>query len=210
MRPTLVVAYGGTVEPIDEVRVITNLSRGSLGLVVVEHALARGALVHALLGRFSHEPPKHRRLRLERFGSALDLANRLEAALQAPAEAPGLAMLAAVADYRPRRRASGKLSSNAAGLELQLVRNPKLIDRVQRWRKGTRLVSFKLVGSTTSQQALLEQAASQRVRTGSLAVVANRFPGRVHQAWWVAEGGIERLKDRATIGRAVVQALLPE
>jgi phosphopantothenoylcysteine decarboxylase/phosphopantothenate--cysteine ligase len=207
---TLVVTYGGTVEPIDDVRVITNLSRGSLGLAVVEHALARGARVHALIGRFSHEPPAHRRLRLERFGSALDLARRLKAALQAPARAPGLAMLAAVADYRPARKVRDKIRSDALGLDLHLVPTPKLVDRVQRWRKGTRLVSFKLGGSATGQRALLALAEAQRQRTGSLAVVANYLPGRVHRAWWVDEGGIQRLADRPAIARAVVQALLHE
>ena len=210
MKRTLVVTYGGTVEPIDDVRVITNLSRGSLGLVVVEQALAQGARVHALIGRFSHEPPRHRRLQVERFGSALDLAKRLEAALQAPARPPGLAMLAAVADYRPGRRVRDKIRSNAPGLELRLVPNPKLIDRVQRWRTGTRLVSFKLGGSATNQRALLALAEAQRLRTGSLAVVANHFPGRVHRAWWVTEDGTERLDDRTAIARAVVRALLQE
>lgn len=210
MKRTLVVTYGGTVEPIDDIRVITNLSRGSLGLVVVEQALALGARVHALIGRFSHEPPRHRRLNLERFGSALDLAKRLKAALQAPAQAPGLAMLAAVADYRPKSRVRDKIRSDAPGLELQLVPNPKLVDRVQRWRQGTRVVSFKLGGSATKQSALLELAEAQRLRTGSLAVVANHFPGRVHRAWWVTEGSIERLDDRTAIARAVVQALLQE
>ncbi|HWO19670.1 MAG TPA: phosphopantothenoylcysteine decarboxylase [Kofleriaceae bacterium] len=210
MTRPLVVTYGGTVEPIDDVRVITNLSRGSLGLAVVEHALARGARVHALIGRFSHEPPRHRRLHVERFGSAIDLGRRLAAALRAPAQPPGLAMLAAVADYRPKRRVRAKIRSDAPGLDLHLVANPKLVDRVQRWRKGARVVSFKLGGSATGQRALLELAEAQRQRTGSLAVVANYLPGRVHQAWWVAEDGVVRLDDRAAIARAVVAALLAE
>lgn len=204
----LVVTYGGTVEPIDDVRVITNLSRGSLGLEVVAHALARGTHVHALIGRFAHEPPPHRRLRVERFGSAIDLGRRLAAALRAPLRPPGLAMLAAVADYRPRRRVRDKIRSDAPRLALHLVATPKLVDRVQRWRKDTRLVSFKLGGSATGQRALLERARAQRQRTGSLAVVANYMPGRGHRAWWVTERGEVKLDDRAAIARAVVEALL--
>jgi phosphopantothenoylcysteine decarboxylase/phosphopantothenate--cysteine ligase len=207
---TLIVSYGGTVEFIDDVRVITNLSRGSLGLVVVARALAEGAHVHALIGRFSHEPPRHRRLQVERFGSALDLSRRLASALRAPADVPGLAMLAAVADYRPQRRARSKIRSDAPSLELQLVPNPKLIDRVQRWREGTRVVSFKLGGSAASEAKLLALADAQRRRTGSLAVVANHMPERQHRAWWVSEHGVKALNNRAAIAREVVGALLKE
>jgi phosphopantothenoylcysteine decarboxylase / phosphopantothenate---cysteine ligase len=205
---TLVVTYGGTIEPIDDVRVITNLSRGALGLAIVEEALANGARVHALGGKFAPEPPRHRRLRFEQFGSALDLGKRMAAALKECSEPPGLAMAAAVADYRPRRRVRGKLRSHSSALDLHLIANPKLVDRVRRWRPGTRVVSFKLGGSSTDERELLAMAEAQRRRTGSLAVVANYMPGHTHRAWWVTDGGVGKLANRAAIARAVVKALL--
>ncbi|HVY61586.1 MAG TPA: phosphopantothenoylcysteine decarboxylase, partial [Planctomycetota bacterium] len=208
MRP-LVIAYGGTVEPIDDVRVRTNLSRGALGRELVREALERGARVHALVGRFAAPPDPHRRLRTEEFGATLDLARRLEAALRAPRAVPGLAMAAAVSDYRPRRLVRGKIRSDASALTIELVRNPKLVDRVARWRPGTRLVSFKLGGDRTPERELLALAEAQRLRTGSLGVVANRYPktGR-HTAFWVDAAGVARLPDRAAIAARVVEALL--
>ena len=210
MRP-LIIAYGGTVEPIDDVRVLTNLSRGALGRELVRVALEAGARVHALVGRFAARPDAHRRLVVEEFGAALDLGKRLEAALRAARGVPGLAMAAAVSDYRPRRLVRGKIPSGAGTLTLELVKNPKLVDRVRRWRPGTRVVSFKLGGDTTSERDLLGLAAAQRERTGSVGVVANYYPrSGAHSAWWVDAAGVRPLRGRPAIARAVVRALLAD
>jgi len=211
----IVVCYGGTVEPIDDVRVLTNLSRGALGRVLCRAALVAGARVHALVGRFAQRPAPHERLTVEEFGSTLDLAGRLEGALRAPARPPGLAMAAAVSDYRPRRLVRGKISSAAARLTIELVKNPKLVDKVRAWRPGTRVVSWKLGADGASDEELIALARGQLARTRSLAVIANRYPraGR-HDALWIdaaslGEGAAPRLlRGRAAIARGVIAALL--
>ena len=78
-RPILIVTMGGTVEAIDSVRVLTNLSRGGLGRVIVETALARGLRVHALVSVLATPPAPHKRLTIERFTSARDLGAKLRA-----------------------------------------------------------------------------------------------------------------------------------
>ncbi len=203
----LVITYGGTVEAIDEVRVLTNLSRGGLGRMVVRAALEVGARVHVLHGRFAVPPTPCPGMTVEEFRGAIDLGERLERALGACDGPPGLAMIAAVSDYRPRETYDGKHRSDAETMTLELVRTPKLLDRVATWRPGTRVVSFKLAGRGCDDQVLYERAEAQRVRTGSVAVVANRFPGLRHTALWVSQAGSEELDSREVIAARVVAAL---
>ncbi|MBK7072922.1 MAG: hypothetical protein IPH44_11520 [Myxococcales bacterium] len=211
VRPAaLIVTLGGTVEAVDAVRVLTNLSGGGLGREIVAAALARGLRVHALVSVLAAAPPPHRRLTVERFTSARDLGRRLRAQLQPRrAGAVAVAMAAAVADYRPARVTRGKLSSTPAARTLRLVRNPKLIDAIHRWRPDAVLVSFKLAAADTADGALLDLAHRQRLRTRSRAVVANRWPsGGVHRAWLVSAEGVQRLVGRRQIARAVVDVAM--
>lgn len=208
-RPTLIVTLGGTVEAVDAVRVLTNLSRGGLGREIVAAALARGLRVHALVSVLAAAPPAHRRLTVEPFTSARDLATRLRACLQATSTPVAVAMAAAVADYRPVRARTGKLSSTPATRTLRLVRNPKLIDAIHGWRVDATLISFKLGAADCSDVALLELAERQRARTRSHAVVANRWPGGgVHRAWLVTAEGQREVVGRQQIAEAVVEAVV--
>lgn len=207
-RPRLIVTLGGTVEPVDAVRVVTNLSRGGLGREIVAAALARGLRVHALVSVLAVAPSPHRRLVVERFTTARDLATRLRAQLRRGGPV-AVAMAAAVADYRPARATRGKLSSAPATRTLRLVRNPKLIDAIPRWRRDAVLVSFKLGARAAAAPALIARAARQRVRTRSRAVVANRWPtGGAHRAWLVTATGVRALHGRRAIARAVVDEVV--
>lgn len=208
-RPTLIVTLGGTVEAVDAVRVLTNLSRGGLGREIVAAALARGIRVHALVSVLAVAPAPHRRLTVERFTSARDLATRLRAQLRRGRGPVAVAMAAAVADYRPARVTRGKLSSAPATRTLALVRNPKLIDAIHRWRRDAVLVSFKLGAVAAAAPALIARAERQRVRTRSRAVVANRWPsGGAHRAWLVTAEGVRPLVGRRAIAGAVVDEVV--
>lgn len=208
-EPTLIVTLGGTMEPIDAVRVITNLSRGALGRVIVATALERGLRVHALVSELATPPQVHDRLTIERFTSALDLQDKLRARLVLEDAPVAVAMAAAVADYRPEVASAGKISSEPATRTLHLVRNPKLIDAIHEWRADAILVSFKLGGDELTPEELLDKAARQRTRTRSEAVVANYWPSSdEHRAWFVTADGARPLVGRAAIASAVVDLVL--
>lgn len=205
-RPILIVTMGGTVEAIDSVRVLTNLSRGGLGRVIVETALARGLRVYALVSVLATPPALHKRLTIERFTSARDLGAKLRAQMiRDDAAAVTVAMAAAVSDYRPARASHGKISSAPTTRILRLVRNRKLVDAIHRWRPDADLISFKLVGPEVSNTELLAKAARQRERTRSVAVVANRWPSATeHRAWLVTAETSRMLVGRNAIAAAVV------
>ncbi len=112
----VVVSAGGTAEPIDPVRFIGNRSTGRMGVALAEAALARGARVTLVAGQVSVALPGDPAVTVVRAETTAAMA---DAVRQAVGSADALIMAAAVADFRPRRSASTKLSRDE-GLTLEL------------------------------------------------------------------------------------------
>ena len=112
----VVITAGGTAEPIDPVRFIGNRSTGRMGVALAQAALDRGARVTLIVGHVSVALPSSPSLRVLETETTAGMGGLVRAAV---AEADALIMAAAVADFRPRRTAAGKLGRDA-GLTLEL------------------------------------------------------------------------------------------
>jgi len=165
------VTAGGTAEPIDDVRVLTNRSTGRFGAAIA-NALAAAGVEVTLLGSeglYARQIPLAGSIRQVRFESTDQLASALEAGL---AESPDLVfMAAAVSDYRPEA-AEGKISSKAEERTLRLTRTPKLLDRLRAACPEAYLVGFKLL-SGVSREELTRVARGQIERASLDLCVAN-------------------------------------
>ena len=99
------MSAGGTREPIDAVRVIANRSSGKQGYAVAAEAVARGARV-TLVSTASLPVPAGVEL------VAVETAEEMERAMVAAAtDHDVIVMSAAVADFRPKAAANGKLKN---------------------------------------------------------------------------------------------------
>ncbi|MEE9284252.1 MAG: bifunctional phosphopantothenoylcysteine decarboxylase/phosphopantothenate--cysteine ligase CoaBC [Dehalococcoidia bacterium] len=118
----VVVSAGGTREPIDPVRFISNHSSGKMGFALAEAARDRGADV-SLVSTVTTMPCP--------YGVALapveTVAQMREAVLAACREADALIMAAAVSDYRPAERAEQKVKKGPERWALDLVKNPDFL-----------------------------------------------------------------------------------
>jgi len=157
-----VITAGGTREPIDDVRVVTNLSTGRFGAAIAHALVARGVRVTLLAGDALASRPERIPAGVEvvRFGSFGSLARALDEVLEHPPDL--LFMAAAVSDYSPVP-ATGKLSSGADSLTLHMTRNPKLLDTLRDRCPDTYLVGFKLLSAVTDTE-LREVARQQAIR----------------------------------------------
>ncbi len=129
----VVVVAGATVEPIDDVRIVTNRSTGETGLEVAKAAFELGADLELWLGRHhAHVPPY---LHPRTFETTADLA-----AMAATLEADVCVVPAAIGDFAPKA-AKGKISSRRGPVKLDLHPTPKVLPAL---RKGAKvLVGFK-------------------------------------------------------------------
>ncbi len=144
-RMHVLVTSGGTSEPIDAVRAITNTSTGRTGALIVDRLLEEGHSVHFLTAENGERPlASSPDLKIETFVTFQELAAKLEASLGAK-HFDTVIHAAAVADYSLVAPATRKIDSENE-ITLTLKKNPKLIDSIRPWSKNkhVRVVAFKL------------------------------------------------------------------
>jgi phosphopantothenoylcysteine decarboxylase/phosphopantothenate--cysteine ligase len=122
----LVVTAGGTQEPIDPVRHISNPSSGKMGYAVAEAARDRGAAVTLVSAPVALLQPAG--VELVPVRTTLEMQ---KAVAKAVAKADALIMAAAVTDYQPKTVAKSTIKKDAAGLKLELVRTPDILAEVR-------------------------------------------------------------------------------
>ena len=137
----VVVSAGGTREPLDPVRFITNRSSGKQGHAIAIAAARRGASVTLVTSSPLPLPPDVS-LAITRIDveSAADMEHAVGAAAEA---AEVVIMAAAVADFRPKQSAGTKLSKEEGLPELVLEPTPDILAGLAaRRRQGQVLVGF--------------------------------------------------------------------
>jgi phosphopantothenoylcysteine decarboxylase/phosphopantothenate--cysteine ligase len=133
----IVVTAGPTWEPIDPVRFVGNRSTGRMGFAVAREAFARGADVTLVVGPGTVEPPDGPRV--VRVATAEEMRM---AVLEAGEDADAVIMAAAVADFRPKDAAPGKLKKEEGPPLLELVPTPDILAELGGVKGDRVLVGF--------------------------------------------------------------------
>jgi phosphopantothenoylcysteine decarboxylase/phosphopantothenate--cysteine ligase len=134
----VLVTAGGTREPIDSVRFISNRSSGRMGLALAARAAARGAQVTLVAANVALPSPTG--VRVMPVSTAAELAAACEREFEA---CDVLLMAAAVADFRPVNPADHKLKKNAGPPALELEPTVDVISALAAARHpGQVLVGF--------------------------------------------------------------------
>jgi phosphopantothenoylcysteine decarboxylase/phosphopantothenate--cysteine ligase len=133
----IVVTAGPTWEPIDPVRFVGNRSTGRMGFALAREAFARGADVTLVVGPGTVEPPEGPRV--VRVFTAEEMRM---AVLEAAEDGDAVIMAAAVADFRPREAAPGKLKKEGGPPRLELVPTPDILAELGEVKEDRVLVGF--------------------------------------------------------------------
>jgi len=161
----VVVTAGGTREPIDPVRFISNYSSGKMGYALAAAAADRGA--HVNLVTTSTHPPHHG-IVVRPVETADEMLAELRIQLVG---ADLLVMAAAVADFRPAKLANHKIRrEETKHLTLDLEPIPDLVATLggEKESAGVYRVGFAAEGSDLDARAL-----DKMKRKGLQAIVAN-------------------------------------
>jgi phosphopantothenoylcysteine decarboxylase/phosphopantothenate--cysteine ligase len=133
----VLVTAGGTREPIDAVRVITNRSSGKQGYAVAEVAARRGATVTLVTTIGRPAPP------LVEIVNVQTAAEMQEAVMSRAADADVVVQAAAVADFRPKAPPDRKLKKDEGIPEIVLEPTHDFsVDLGKSKRPGQVLVGF--------------------------------------------------------------------
>lgn len=149
----ILISAGPTHEDLDPVRFLGNRSSGRMGYAIAAQALRRGAEVTIVSGPVQVSAPVGAEV------IPVWSAREMHEAIMARFEAYDVViMAAAVADYRPRRRAAEKIKKGD-DLRLELVRNPDILADLGKKRRHSPKV---LVGFALETENL-EQAAREKL-----------------------------------------------
>ena len=156
----IVVTAGGTQEPIDPVRYLSNRSSGKMGHALAEAARDRGAKVTLITAPTSLPEPVG--INVIRVGTAEEMRQAVESV---SSRTDALIMAAAVADYRPKKTAKDKIKKGKAGLTIELECTPDILGSV----KG----NFIKVGFAAESSNLVENAKGKLKQKRLDFIVAN-------------------------------------
>jgi len=169
-RQVLVTA-GGTQEPVDPVRYLTNHSSGKMGYAIAEAARDRGARVTLVTTPTALRQPA---------GLSVVEVRTAEQMLAAMSERyvnlDALVMSAAVADFRVDAQAKHKIKRGETALELRLIPNPDLLAETAALNAEHRPVR---VGFAAETDDLMEHAVDKLRRKQLDLIVANDVSGDV-------------------------------
>ncbi len=157
----IVVTAGGTQEPVDPVRCLTNRSSGKMGYALAEAARDRGASVVLVSAPCALAKPAG--VEVINVGTAQEM---YEAVKKAVDKADALIMAAAVADYRPKSVSKSKIKrQKVASLTLELERTPDIL--------GETRGKFIRVGFAAESEDLLVNATDKLRKKQLDLIVAN-------------------------------------
>jgi phosphopantothenoylcysteine decarboxylase/phosphopantothenate--cysteine ligase len=149
------VTAGGTQEPLDPVRVLTNRSSGKQGFALAQAALDAGAEVLLITGPVALPTPGG--ANLIRVETASDME---QAVLEACQEADVLLMAAAVADFRPAQIATQKIKKQEGLPWINLEPTPDILAAVAERRRKSHKPDV-VVGFAAETKELIENARSK-------------------------------------------------
>ena len=137
----ILITAGPTREYIDDVRFLSNASSGRMGYSLAAAAIARGHEVRLVTGPVELQPPTG--CEVHRIETTDQLRQRC---LELFPDCDGVIATAAVCDYRPRERVSGKITKTGKPIVLELTETSDVLAELgsqkgDRWIMGFALES---------------------------------------------------------------------
>src|SRR6266511_1162406 len=171
----IMITAGGTQEPLDPVRVLTNRSSGRQGYALAQTALDMGAQVTLITTPTSLTPPVGARV------VNVETAKQMLKAVQAESsESDALIMAAAVADFRPKNLAKDKIKKDGGIPQIELEATEDILKTVAGEGSGKPALSTVettrprvVVGFAAESRDLLENATHKLQSKGLDFIAAN-------------------------------------
>ncbi|MCK5155409.1 MAG: hypothetical protein KAQ69_03180 [Spirochaetales bacterium] len=192
----VLITSGGTEEPLDGVRYITNFSTGRTGAGLAAYLAAKGSDVvllhgyHAVLPRTATPGTTYGDITLIPYRTFSDLDKRLQDILKNDQTIDTVIHLAAVSDYSPESietpdgksvpaGVQGKLSSESETMIVRLRRNHKILKRIREYAcgGGIILVGFKLTNTTDPDEQ--NQAVQALLHSGICDLLVHNDLGEI-------------------------------
>ncbi len=205
----VLVTAGGTREPIDRVRVVSNRSSGKMGRAIAREAFRRGAEVTVVAANIEEKEPGVRWLNVESYAEIEAATTRLAA------YADVLIMAAAVSDFTPASVEEGKIRRGGTEeMDIKLVATGDILKAVRESNPGLFMVGFAATHGDPGPDARekLETKGIDLMVGNDISLEGAGFGSDENEAIIVGQAG-ERFLPRAPkteLARAILDALVLE
>ena len=190
--PKVIITAGACYEMIDDVRAITNLSSGKMGLALAFAYYLRGFDV-TLISSAQNLPKSMENLEFLSFKNSADL---LEILKNKKLEKDDLlVMAAAISDYIPSKKAKGKIKKSGANLNLELKENIDILSSLKELK--CKKIGFKMEmdeqSALSSAKNMLENKALDAVCLNVLKA-QNYFGSEQNEVLFITKNSQKMLK----------------
>ena len=158
----LLITSGGTIEMIDDVRGITNLSSGNMGAAIANTAASMGASVTLITSTHQNFSENIRVIH------ASDAHSMHKAVLEHINNQDIFISVAAVSDYKPKEKFKGKLKKDDLDITLQLTPTIDILKEI-----GLSKNQIFKVGFAAENENLIENAQKKLKEKNLDLIVAN-------------------------------------
>ena len=190
--PKVIITAGACYEMIDDVRAITNLSSGKMGLALAFAYYLRGFDV-TLISSAQNLPKSMENLEFLSFKSSADLLEILKNKKLAKDDL--LVMAAAISDYIPSQKAKGKIKKSGANLNLELKENIDILSSLKELK--CKKIGFKMEmdeqSALSSAKNMLENKALDAVCLNVLKA-QNYFGSEQNEVLFITKNSQKLLK----------------
>jgi phosphopantothenoylcysteine decarboxylase/phosphopantothenate--cysteine ligase len=207
MNVKVLVTCGATWTPIDDIRVISNISTGEMGHEIAQAFRKAGAGVTVIEGAVTHVLAADSGIKIVKYRFFDELAKALRIELLKKYDI--IIHAAAVSDFKAVSVSKNKISSDKV-LTLKLVPTPKLIKDIKRLSPKSILVGFKLESNIRRDaiNGVFETTKSLFESSGCDLVVANTLKGGYKGYIVNADGEIlSKARNKNAIAKELVKLL---
>lgn len=184
----ILITSGPTVEPIDDVRVITNISTGKTGSVIANELSRKHHITYIHSEYVRYLPRKNRMIEFKKFSSFKSLNLLLKNEL-GKKRYDLIIHLSAVSDYTPimikiKKKSykiplNFKLNSEYPSISIVLKRNFKIVNRIKRYSKNReiKVIAFKLTSNATEEEIIkkINSIKADMIVHNDISQITDRF-----------------------------------
>jgi len=174
-KKRILMTAGPTVEYIDPVRVVTNLSTGKTGVLLASELVSAGAKVTLVYGPGTATPPVGAKIIPVRTSKEMFDAVKKEMKKKFDV----VILAAAASDYTVEQYNHSKIKSSKKSLVIKLKQAPKIIDQIKKMQKDVFLVGFK--AETNLSKKKLEESARKKMKEVKADLIIANDVGKKYQ-----------------------------
>jgi len=174
-KKRILMTAGPTIEFVDPVRVITNLSSGKTGVLLASELVSAGAKVTLVYGPGTATPPSGAKVIPVKTSKEMFDAVKKEMKKKFAV----VILAAAASDYIVQNYSKSKIKSSKKSLQIKLKQAPKIIDHIKKWQKDVFLVGFK--AETNLSKKKLEESARKKLRESKADLIIANDIGTKYQ-----------------------------